>query len=79
MVEWHEVVDLKRVTPAKRRDADGAIELPGKDRSPSGLALRWSMSADVGALGEIAILRRFADRAGFVRAGFVVGLWDVAQ
>ena len=74
MAEWHEVVDLKRVTPAKRRDADGAIELPGKDRSPSGLALRWSMSADVGALGEIAILRRFADRAGFV-----VGLWDVAQ
>ena len=79
MAEWHEVVDLKRATPAKRRDADGAIELPGKDRSPSGLALRWSMSADVGALGEIAILRRFADRAGFVRAGFVVGLWDVAQ
>ena len=74
MAEWHEVVDLKRVTPAKRRDADGAIELPGKDRTPSGLALRWSMSADVGALGEIAILRRFADRAGFV-----VGLWDVAQ
>ena len=74
MAEWHEVVDLKRVTPAKRRDADGAIELPGKDRSPSGLALRWSVSADVGALGEIAIPRRFTDKAGFV-----VGLWDVAQ
>ena len=74
LAEWHEVVDLKRATPAKRRDADGAIELPGKDRSPSGLALRWSVSADVGALGEIAMPRRFADRAGFV-----VGLWDVAQ
>ena len=79
MAEGYEVVDLQRVTPAKIRDADGAIELPGKDRSPSGLTLRRSVSADVGALGEIAILRRFADRAGFVRAGFVVGLWDVAQ
>ena len=51
VAEGHEVGDPQRVTPAKRRDTDGAIELPGKDRSPSGLALRWSMSADV-ALSE---------------------------
>ena len=74
VAEGYEVVDPQRVTPAKRRDADGAIEIHGKDRSPSGLALRRSVSADVGALGEIAMPRRFADRAGFV-----VELWDVAQ
>ena len=49
--EGHEVIDSKRVPPAQRMDADGSIGLPDKDRSPSGLALRWSMSADV-ALSE---------------------------